>query len=134
VTYFDEVDELDTSFWVLLRLVGKQGDWTPMWYIFMTTRPSINNFNPIPGKSEFSVLSFSCTPQPRTVHSLRLRSEIACLLAPYIALGFDQNAIAESQAPTCVTVAQLQTLEHLSQYGRPLYVVSVFVNAVANVY
>lgn len=132
VTYFDEADGLDTLFWVLLRLLSCQDQFTEMWYIFMATKASINYFNPIPEDSEFCVLSSAYVPQPRTVPSLRLKTEIMNLLPPYIALGFDQNAIVGNQTPKHVTVAQLQTLEHLSQYGRPLYVVSVFINAVAH--
>lgn len=131
VTYFDEADGLDTLFWVLLRLLSNQDEFTEMWYIFMATKASINYFNPATENSEFCVLPSAYSPQHRTVLSLRLKSEIKCLLPPYIALGFDQNAIVGNQTPKHVTVAQLQTLEHLSQYGRPLYVVSVFMNAVA---
>jgi hypothetical protein len=132
VTYFDEADGLDTLFWVLLRLLSNQSEFMEMWYVFMATKASINYFNPIPANSEFCVLSSAYVPQPRTVISLRLKTEIMSLLPPYIALGFDQNAIAGNQTPKHVTVAQLQTLEHLSQYGRPLYMVSVFMNAVAH--
>lgn len=132
VTYFDEADELDTLFWVLLRLLGSQDECTRMWYIFLATKSSVNLFNPIAENSEFSVLSFAYMPQPRTVLSLRLKDELKRLLPPYIALDFDQNMTAESQEPHCVTVEELQTLRHLARYGRPLCVVSVFMNTVAH--
>ncbi len=54
--------------------------------------------------------------------SLRLRGEIEQLLEPYIALGFDQNVIYENKALVTVTMGYLQSIEHLSRYGRPMYV------------
>jgi hypothetical protein len=84
-----------------------------------------------------------------TVRSLKLRKEIAHLLPPYIALGFDQQIIAKSQAqrarevaesqpqktpevvksqpqraPEIVDMGDLRSIKHLSQYGRPLCVMS----------
>ena len=54
--------------------------------------------------------------------SLRLRAELACLVPPYIALGFDQQAIASSGAKVEARMGDLQTIGQLSKYGRPLYV------------
>jgi hypothetical protein len=62
VTYFDEAHELDTLFWVLLRLLSNQPEGTPMWYVFMATKSSVSYFNPIAAKSEFSVLYFGHVP------------------------------------------------------------------------
>jgi len=59
------------------------------------------------------------------VHSLRLKLELARLLPPYIALGFDQRMIAKNRATVTVSMGDLRTIEHLAQYGRPLYVVLV---------
>jgi len=42
------------------------------------------------------------------------------LLSPYIALGFDQHMIAESKEEKTITMGELQTIEHLAKYGRPL--------------
>jgi hypothetical protein len=64
VTYFDEADELDTLFWVLLRLLSNQDECTPMWYIFMATKSSVSYFNPIAEKSEFYVLYFEYVLSP----------------------------------------------------------------------
>lgn len=57
-----------------------------------------------------------------TVPSLRLRQELERLLEPYIALGFDQNVICENRPLVTVTMGYLQSVEHLSRYGRPMYV------------
>ena len=40
---------------------------------------------------------------------------------PYIDLGFDQRAIAKSRAVS-VRMGDMETIEFLSQYGRPMYV------------
>jgi hypothetical protein len=53
VTYFDEADELQSLFWVLLRLLSNQPERTAMWYVFMATKSSVSYFNPITAKSEF---------------------------------------------------------------------------------
>jgi hypothetical protein len=54
------------------------------------------------------------------VLSSKLQSELRRLLPSFIALGFDQHAIAESKEGKTVTMGELQTIEHLAQYGRPL--------------
>jgi hypothetical protein len=56
------------------------------------------------------------------VLSLRLRKEVERLLAPYIALGFDQNVTSENRSQVTVRMGYLQSIEHLSRYGRPMYV------------
>jgi hypothetical protein len=48
--------------------------------------------------------------------------EMAHLPSPYISLGFDQRAIANDGAAVSVSMGKMQTIEFLSQYGRPLYV------------
>ena len=52
VTYFDEADGLELSFWVLLRLLSNQDKLTAMWYVFMATKSSINHFSSSSKKSE----------------------------------------------------------------------------------
>jgi hypothetical protein len=54
------------------------------------------------------------------VSSLRLDSELRKLLPPYIALDFDQN-VPKGQTEVTVTIGELQSLEHLASYGRPMY-------------
>lgn len=44
---------------------------------------------------------------------------MAQLLPPYIALGFNQNIIANNGAKTAL-MGDFTTLEHLSQYGQPM--------------
>lgn len=50
VTYFDEADELGNLFWVMLRLLGVQGQSTSMWYVFMATKSSVSYFHPVAEK------------------------------------------------------------------------------------
>ena len=57
-----------------------------------------------------------------TVVPLRLKLEVVRLLPPYVALGFDQRMIARSRAEKVALMGEFQIIEHLSQYGRPLYV------------
>jgi hypothetical protein len=40
------------------------------------------------------------------------------MLPPYVTLGFDQHAIGNQ--PRIVTMGELQSIKHLSKYGRPL--------------
>ena len=56
----------------------------------------------------------------KPVSSLKLIQEVARLLPPYTALGFDHHAIANAQKPRTVTIGELQSIKHLAQYGRPL--------------
>ena len=56
--------------------------------------------------------------------SLRLGSELRTLLLPYIALDFDQNVLKGRQR-VIVTIGELQSLEHLATYGRPMYEVLI---------
>ncbi len=44
--------------------------------------------------------------------------------AHYFALGFDQYAGEQAGNPTLVNMGHFETMEHISQYGRPLYVLS----------
>ena len=55
------------------------------------------------------------------VPSLRLRVGLKHLMKPYIGVGFDQNAICPGGVHVA-TIGDLQSVEHLSTYGRPLYV------------
>jgi hypothetical protein len=64
------------------------------------------------------VFSFWLIHEP--VASLKLIREMARLLPPYMALGFDHHAIANAQEPRTVTIGELQSIKHLAQYGRPL--------------
>ena len=67
------------------------------------------------------------------VLSLRLRLEIERLMEPYIALGYDQNVICENRALVTATMGYLRSIEHVSRYGRPMYVNSRAVCSVAEV-
>ncbi len=53
---------------------------------------------------------------------MRLKSELKQLLKPYIDLGFDQRAIAESWARVRVRMGDMQTIAFISRFGRPMYV------------
>ena len=55
--------------------------------------------------------------------SLKLRKELRRLVPPYIALDFDQHAILRNGTETDFRMGTFETVEHLAQYGRPLYVV-----------
>jgi len=121
VTYFDEAHELELRYWIVLRLLQAQASSTRMWYVFMGTKSSISYYNPAPENRE----SFS-HPCPlclivESVLSLKLRNELRRLVPPYIALDFDQHVINSSQSALDVPVSQLDTIEHLARYGRPLY-------------
>ncbi len=70
-----------------------------------------------------SAASLACTCLTEaTVLSLRLKSELNRLLPPYIDLGFDQRVIAASGEHVSVSMGDMQTIEFISQYGRPMYV------------
>jgi len=58
---------------------------------------------------------------------------MARLLPPYVALGFDHHAIANAQEPRAVTMGELQSIKHLAQYGRPLWVGSCRLKVVAHI-
>ena len=59
VTYFDEADELDMQFWVLLCLLGNQDELTAMWYVFMATKSRVTYFAPMNKDCEsFKVLKY----------------------------------------------------------------------------
>ena len=53
--------------------------------------------------------------------SLRLLKELR-KLPPYIALDFDHNVL-KSQVEVTATIGELQSIEHLASYGRPMYAV-----------
>ena len=121
VMYFDEAHKLGLHFWILLRLVQHQLRTTKMWYTFMETKWS-SHYIPRPSQS-LSAASFACTCLTEAiVHSLRLKSETKQSLQPYINLDFDQRAIAKSKAYVDVRMGDMQTIEFISQYGRPMYV------------
>ncbi|KAF8525579.1 hypothetical protein BU17DRAFT_74439 [Hysterangium stoloniferum] len=87
VTYFDEAHELDLCFWVLLRLLQSQESSTRMWYVFIA--PS----------QAFPITLTSDQPSPDLD---KKQKEVARLLPPYIALGFDQQMIVKYRiAKTC---------------------------------
>ena len=56
--------------------------------------------------------------------SARLREEQRRLEPPYFALSFDQHADKQIKNPISVTMGHFETMEHISQFGRPLYVLS----------
>jgi len=124
VTYFDEAHELGSRFWILLRLLRAQSFSTRMWYVFMETKPSISYHDPTPPRRNSESLSCvnSSTADVLSVSSLKLRMELARLVPPYIALGFDQHAIARHQTASDFCMGTFETIQHLAQYGRPLYV------------
>ncbi len=116
VMYFDEAHELGSHFWTFLRLVQHQLSSTKMWYTFMGTKSKISCDVPHPGDRQ-SVASLACTCLTEAiVLSLQLK-----LLPPYIDLGFDQQAIANSRALS-VRMGEMQTIGFIAQYGRPMYV------------
>jgi len=59
------------------------------------------------------------------VLSLRFGDELRKLLPLYIALDFDQNVIKGRPEATS-KIGELQSLEHLSSYGRPMYAILSF--------
>ncbi|KAF8329739.1 uncharacterized protein EI90DRAFT_1339440 [Cantharellus anzutake] len=105
VTYFDEAHELQMCFWIMMHLLHAQDQSKKMWHVFIATK---------------SPISYS-SPSPRNMISARLREET---LLPYFALDFDQQAIKNTNAPGPVKMSDFETIEHLAQYGRPLYVLS----------
>ena len=120
VTYFDEAHGMGRTLWVLLRLLQYQDKRLGMWCIFMGTKSSITYYAPGPSDSEFALLFVFTRLIQATVASLRLIQEMAHLLPPYVALGFDHHAIANAREPRTVTMGELQSIKHLAQYGRPL--------------
>ena len=46
------------------------------------------------------------------------------MLPPYIALDFDRNVLKCQQGVTG-KIGELQSIEHLATYGRPMYVVLI---------
>ncbi|KAF8328823.1 uncharacterized protein EI90DRAFT_3063695 [Cantharellus anzutake] len=105
VIYFDEAHELGTCFWIMSLLLQNQPKFVRMWYIFLETESSVKHF----------------PPRPKDVTSLRLIAELRRFDLPYFALGFDQYAIEQAKAPTLVKMGDLETIKHISQYGRPLW-------------
>ena len=61
VTYFDEAHWMDSTLWVLLRVLQYQDRRLGMWYIFMGTKSSVTYYAPGPSDSEFPLL-FVSTP------------------------------------------------------------------------
>ncbi len=120
VTYFDEAHALDKALWVLLRLVQYQTPWIKMWYIFMGTKSSVSYYAPNASDSPYPLLCIFIWLIHKPVSSLKLIREMARLLPPYMALGFDHHAIANAQKPLTVTIGEIQSIKHLAQYGRPL--------------
>ena len=122
VMYFDEAHELGLHFWIFLRLVQHQGLSTNMWYAFMGTKSSVSYYAPHPSERQCPA-SLACTCLTKEIElSLKLKMELARLLHPYIDLGFDQRAIAMGREVVNVRMGEMQTIEFLSRYGRPMYV------------
>jgi hypothetical protein len=61
-------------------------------------------------------------PDVLLVLSLKLRQELSRLVPPYIALDFDQHAIAQGRTKTNFRIGDFETIKHLARFGRPLYV------------
>ena len=122
VMYIDEAHELGPHLCqIFLRLVQHQPRLTRMWYTLMGTKSSISYYAPPRRKSQ-SAASLACTCLTEViVISFRLKEEVARLPTPYIDVGFDQRAIAKSRAVS-VRMGDMETIEFLSQYGRPMYV------------
>jgi hypothetical protein len=57
------------------------------------------------------------------VHSAWLKQQVSRILPPYIHLGFDQQviAIAKNKVEVTVHMQNMETIEFISQYGRPMY-------------
>ena len=123
VTYFDEAHELGILFWIMLRLLQAQEFSTRMWYVFMGTKSSITYYSPFPENR----VSFIVHLHLRLTHnaglSLKLRQELSRLVPPYIALDFDQQVITRDQTQADIRIRDFQSIQHLAQYGRPLYAV-----------
>ena len=95
VTYFDEAHWLKSAYWVLLRLLLYQDVLIRMWYIFMETKSSLLYYAPRPSKSQSYLLFMFIRLIQEPVFSLKWKPEIARLLLPYVAVGFDQHVIAK---------------------------------------
>jgi hypothetical protein len=122
VTYFDEAHELQDAFWMLLRVLQAQPSSVKVWYVFMGTKSSISYYSPRPENRESLLDISSCMLTSQQVLSLRLKEELSKLAPPYIALDFDQHVIAQDRTADDIRVVEFETFEHLSKYGRPLYV------------
>ena len=121
VMYLDEAHQLGLHFGIVLHLVRHQLRTTKMWYTFMGTESSISHYAPRPSQSQSTtLLAYACLTDA-IVHFLR-KSGTNQLLQPYIDLGFDQRVIARSKARVTVRMGDMQTIEFISQYGRPMYV------------
>jgi hypothetical protein len=125
VTYFDEAHELQILFWILLRLLSHQPMTVMMWYVFLATKSSVTYFTPAAAACVSSIFAHVLISHCRIiVLSMRLGKELRQLLAPYIALDFDQN-VFKGQPEVTATIGELQSLEHLASYGRPMYAVLI---------
>jgi hypothetical protein len=51
---------------------------------------------------------------------------------PFIALDFDQHVIAKKRTVVNLQVGDFETIEHLAQYGRPLYALAVSIYTFAH--
>jgi hypothetical protein len=120
ITYWDEVDELRSLFWIIMRLLNNQEPGVKMWNIFMATKSSLSVFFPVSEKSKSHACSPTSPLYQGTGRSLKLAKELMNLLPPFISLGFDQYMIKNSRSAKCVTIRELQSLEHCCKYGRPL--------------
>ena len=88
-----------------------------LWHAFLGTKSSPDFYSPLPVDCEFSGFKLFAISHIKVVHSLRLLSELKRLVPPYIAVGFDQNAIFTDKAPVTVNMGLLQFIKHLSLYG-----------------
>ncbi|KAF8329745.1 uncharacterized protein EI90DRAFT_2923766, partial [Cantharellus anzutake] len=108
VIYFDEAHELQSAFRIMLRLLNVQEISLKMWYVFMGT--------------ESPMLFFA----PHQHASLEeLRESYLKLPSMYFSLGFDHLAIMNAHTPKIVKMGDFETIQHLAQYGRPLWHVQV---------
>ena len=122
VMYFDEAHELGSHLCqIFLRLLQHQPPSIKLWYTLMGTKSSISYYAPPPRKSQYAAsLACMCLIEA-TVLSFRLKQEVARLIAPYFDLGFDQQARANSGVVSEL-MGRMETIEFISQYGRPMYV------------
>jgi hypothetical protein len=88
--------------------------------VFLGNKSSVSYYTPAAPACVSPIFAHVLISHCRiTVLSFRLNTELRILLAPYIALDFDQN-VSKGPFPATATIDELQSLEHLAIYGRPM--------------
>ncbi|TFK75164.1 hypothetical protein BDN72DRAFT_561208 [Pluteus cervinus] len=105
VTYVDEAQKMGGLLRVMQRLISCQTLDSKMWFVFMSTKSNIDFF----------------PPSIEDRQSLRTRLEVATVLPPFFALGFDQIITKSNQTVTSYTMGEISSLNHIAKYGRPLW-------------